>query len=104
MVDVGTNHLGCTCPDGWEGPHCELQVKGFSVTAVVQHATSGKSSGAIAGIVIGCFGAVALFLFVKERFIDKPKRERAKQLRPGMPGYVRTHEMASRRNMTRDII
>lgn len=98
-------HVGCICPAGYEGSHCEIPVKGFSVTAMVNTATSKKSVGSIVGIVLGSFAAVALVFFAKERYVDKPKRDAAR--RAGMPpGYPGT-EMSSRRgrrNNTRDIV
>jgi hypothetical protein len=94
--------VGCTCPAGFEGVHCETPVKGFSVSAMVTTATSNKSAGSIVGIVFGTFAAIALILFAKDRYVNKPKRDAER--RAGMVAYPRSSEMSSRRNMTRDII
>ncbi|KAL3919327.1 MAG: hypothetical protein SGARI_007236 [Bacillariaceae sp.] len=95
-------HLGCICPAGFEGSHCEYPIKGFSVSDMVSAATSSKSIGSIIGIIFGTFIAVALVLFAKERYVDKPKRD-AKR-RAGHEVMFAANEMSSRRNNPRGIV
>ena len=97
-------HVGCICPAGFEGPHCEYPVKGFSVSAVVNSVSSKKSVGSIIGIVMGTFFGVALVFYGKERYIDKPKRDAERRAGHEHMFMARSHEMTSRRNKHRDIV
>ncbi|KAG7345354.1 EGF-like domain containing protein [Nitzschia inconspicua] len=98
-------HAGCDCPAGYEGPHCEHLIKGFSLSAMVHTATSNKSVGSIIGIMSGVVLIVALGLFAKERYIDKPKRDaiRRAHMPPGFGGETSSRK-SGRRNNTRDIV
>jgi predicted permease len=76
----------------------------LSLSAIVEQATSKKTVGAIVAIVMGTvFGLVFVF-FAKERFIDKPRRER-QRLNAMTPGMRAQAELATgRRNRTRNIV
>lgn len=101
-----SRHVGCECPAGFEGPHCEHPIKGVSVSAMVNGATSNKSVGSIIGTVAAVVFIVAAALFAKERYVDKPKRDAIR--RAHMPiGFAQEMPSSSRkgrRNGTRDIV
>ena len=100
-------HPGCECPDGYSGDHCEIMETTGALSEIVHVATSKKTGGAIAAIVIGTLCAVGLVYYTKERFVDKPRRERAR-LNAMTPGARAQAELATksnrRSNRTRPIV
>lgn len=74
---------------------------------MVNGATSNKSVGSIIGSVAAVVFIVAVGLFAKERYVDKPKRDAIR--RAHMPiGFAQEMPSSSsrkgRRNGTRDIV
>lgn len=103
LIFLCCRHVGCDCPDGYHGDHCEIASSAHSITEVVYQATSKKSVGALVAIIIGSVVGVVAVFFVKERFIDRPRRERAREnaMTPGMRAQA---ELSTRRNRTRGIV
>jgi len=85
-----TKHVGCDCPDWWEGDHCEKRIKLMSsLTATVEE---NLNAGEIVAITFGVILGFALLFYGKKYLFDRHSR--------------RGQEINSRgqRNDTRDII
>ena len=100
-VAIQCRHHGCECPDGWEGDHCELQIKKASsmasdVAEEVGEALTGNSIVWIILIVVmGIFVAIYFrrYHYIKQKGKRSKRRQRRNQ-----------QEMASFSDDTRDII
>jgi len=97
--DSSEKHHGCDCPDGWEGSHCELQIKQVaSVTGnIVKEAKEAFSGNDIVWIIIGGIMCLFVFAYFRRYHMIKQHEKRPNRRRR------KNQEMTSYSD-TRDII
>jgi hypothetical protein len=90
-------HHGCVCPEGWEGEHCEIQVKKVSASEFAQGLNEALSGNDIVWIIIGTIICIFVILYFR-RYLRIQKEGKGSNRRDR-----RNQEMRSF-NDTRDII
>lgn len=84
LANSNTKHVGCDCPDGWEGDHCEMQIKnlGSLTTNLLREVEENFTVGEIVGIIIGvCIGMGLLFYFKRNILNNNKINKRKKRSR-----------------------
>lgn len=96
-------HVGCECPDGWEGEHCELRINNVvSMTQNIKKELEENLSGNdVVWILIGTIAGIFSIIYFRRYHLIKKRGKEKESNRRGR----RHQEMGSYpRNGTRDII
>ena len=93
-------HKGCTCPDGWDGDHCEIQVNNVpsAVGELAHEVGEVLSANDIVWIAIGAIFVIFVLIYFRRYHVIK-QRGKASTRR----GRRKNQEMTSYSD-TRDII
>jgi hypothetical protein len=79
------NHfVGCECPEGWTGSHCQNAVDTAATDDMLQAATSKTSIGRVVGLlVLSVFVATLLLMFCDSSKKEKEKKKRRVDAKSG---------------------
>jgi hypothetical protein len=60
-------HIGCICPDGWEGDYCEIKIENIAslTTELIHDVEENLTAGKIVAIIIGVGISIALLYYFK---------------------------------------
>ena len=74
--------IGCICPEGWTGDHCETPVETASTEDLLHYATSKTNVARVVGfLILAVFGGTAILFCIDQQKTKKLRKMRRDEIK-----------------------